>query len=321
MLILLMTPAFTAATDYPEAQITNGLLVAKVLLPDAQNGYYCGTRFDWGGAISSLVFKGHDYFGKWFPNYDPKSHDAIMGLVEEFTAVGYEDAKVGDSFVKIGVGILRRQEEKSFEYFRPFEIVDNGKWTINRGAGFMEFTQEISNSNGYAYLYRKTVRLVPGKPEMVLEHSLRNTGSKAFVTRVYNHNFFVLDQQPVRPNYRVRFPFAVHEQIDLQGLAVVRGKELSYPKELQDGQRVRTELGGFGNTPRDYDIRIENRKAGIGVRYTSDRPTSRIVFWSIRETICPQPYIDLKAEPGAGGEVANPIRILYAGGPSLTPFA
>ena len=298
LLVILMTPAFAVAADYPQAQIANGLLVAKVLLPDAQNGYYRGTRFDWGGAISSLVFNGHDYFGKWFDHYDPKIHDAIMGPVEEFMAVGYEDAKMGDTFVKIGVGVLRRQDEKAFEYFRPYEIVDNGKWTIERGASFVEFAQELSDSNGYAYLYRKTVRLVPGKPEMVLEHSLRNTGKKMIVTRVYNHNFFVLDHQPVGPDYSVRFPFEVHEQTDLQGVAVVRGKELTYPKELQDGQRVRTELGGFGNTPRDYDIRVENRKAGIGVRYTSDRPTTKIVFWSIRNTICPQPYIDLKADPG-----------------------
>ena len=118
LLVILMTPAFAAAADYPEARIANGLLVAKVLLPDAQNGYYRGTRFDWGGAISSLVFKGHDYFGKWFDHYDPKIHDAIMGPVEEFMAVGYEDAKMGDTFVKIGVGVLRRQDEKAFEYFR-----------------------------------------------------------------------------------------------------------------------------------------------------------------------------------------------------------
>ncbi len=48
-----MKTAFTAEAVFPEAQITNSLLAAKVLLPDAQNGYYRGTRFDWGGAISS----------------------------------------------------------------------------------------------------------------------------------------------------------------------------------------------------------------------------------------------------------------------------
>ena len=38
-----------AAADYPEAQISNGVLQVKLLLPDAQKGYYRGTRFDWSG--------------------------------------------------------------------------------------------------------------------------------------------------------------------------------------------------------------------------------------------------------------------------------
>jgi hypothetical protein len=80
---LLLTLALTcAAADYPEAQIANGVLRINLLLPDARNGYYRGTRFDWSGAISSLQFQGHEYFGKWFDRYDPKIHDAIMGPVE-----------------------------------------------------------------------------------------------------------------------------------------------------------------------------------------------------------------------------------------------
>jgi hypothetical protein len=57
-------------------------------------------------------------------------------------------------------------------------------------------------------------------------------------------------------------------------------------------------MDGFGRMPRDYDIRVENRKAGIGVRQTSDRPMSKLVFWSIRTTVCPEAFIDLRAEPG-----------------------
>src|ERR1039457_1813767 len=95
-----------AAADYPEVQISNDVLQVKLLLPDAHNGYYRGTRFDWSGAISSLQFQGSEYFGKWFDQYDPKIHDAIMGPVEEFLTngmgLGYEEAKPGQSFVKSG---------------------------------------------------------------------------------------------------------------------------------------------------------------------------------------------------------------------------
>ena len=55
---------------------------------------------------------------------------------------------------------------------------------------------------------------------------------------------------------------------------------------------------GFGAAPKDYDIRVENRKAGIGVHQTSDRPIARMNFWSIRSTVCPEAFIDMRIDPG-----------------------
>jgi hypothetical protein len=291
-----------AAADYPEARISNGILRANLLLPDAQNGYYRGTRFDWSGAISSLHFEGHEYFGKWFDRYDPKIHDAIMGPVEEFltrgAGLGYAEAKPGESFVKIGVGAVRKPDEPNFHQFHTYDITDNGKWTVTQGADFVSFTQELSDTLGYAYIYTKVVRLVKGRPEMTLEHSLKNTGRKTLETSVYEHNFYMLDRQPAGPEYTLRFPFDVRLKSDLHGAAAAKGHEFTYLRELNDRESVFTEMSGFGNSPRDYDIRVENRKAGIGVRQTSDRPLAKLVFWSIRSTVCPEAYIDLRIEPG-----------------------
>jgi hypothetical protein len=288
--------------DSPKAQITNGILKAELLLPDAANGYYRGTRFDWSGAISSLEFQGHEYFGKWFDKYDPKINDAIMGPVEEFLTdnmgLGYGEAETGQSFVKIGVGAVRKPEETGFHQFHTYDITDNGKWTIRKGADFVEFTQELSDTLGYAYVYRKTVRLAPGKPEMTLQHSLRNTGRKVIRSSVYEHNFYMLDHLPSGPDFSVRFPFEVHADRDLHGLAEVKGKELTYVKELPSGTSVYALLTGFSDSPHDYDIRVENRKAGIGVRQTSDQPISKLAFWSIATTVCPEAFIDLAVEPG-----------------------
>ncbi len=160
------------------------------------------------------------------------------------------------------------------------------------------YTQDLGDTNGYSYVYTKTIRLVAGKPEMVIEHNLRNTGRKIITTSVYEHNFYMLDHLPAGPDYSVRFPFDVHPESDLKGAAEVRGKEFTYLKELQDRQSVSTWMSGFGGTPSDYDIRVENRKAGIGVRQTSDQPMSKLNFWSIRTTVCPEAYIDLEVEPG-----------------------
>jgi hypothetical protein len=121
------------AADFPQAQITNGLVKATIYLPDPKLGYYQATRFDWSGQIPHLEYKGHTYFGEWTGRpWNPKLHDTIMGPVEEFSefdAPGYAAAPVGGTFLKIGVGILRKPQEPKYNHFGVYEIVDNGKWT------------------------------------------------------------------------------------------------------------------------------------------------------------------------------------------------
>lgn len=292
------------AAEAPEAAISNGVLSAKLSLPDPVNGYYRATRFDWSGQMPDLQYKGHSYFGMWNPApYDPKLHDAIMGPVEEFLTngmgLGYADAKAGGTFLKIGVGVIRKPDEPKFQQFKTYEIVDPGKWTVKKHADSVEFTQVVKDpSSGYAYEYTKVVRLVKGKPDLVLEHRLKNTGSKAIESDVYEHNFYMIDKQPTGPDVVVKFPFEVHNKVDFRGMAETRGKELVYLKEIEKGQSVQSELTGFGADVKDYDISEENTKTGAGVRQTSDQPVVRINYWSIRSTACPEAYIHMNIEPG-----------------------
>ena len=292
------------AAEFPSATISNGSVEAKLYLPDPDNGYYRATRFDWSGQMPSLTYKGHSYFGEWNPApYDPKLHDAIMGPVEEFltdgTGLGYADAKAGGTFIKIGVGVIRKPEERKFQQFKTYEVVDPGQWRVVKNKDQVEFTQAVRDpSSGYAYEYTKVVRLVEGKPEMVLEHRLKNTGAKEIVSDVYEHNFYMLDNQPTGPDVVVKFPFPVKATQDLKGLAETRGNTLVYLKELQAGQSAQSDLTGFGSSANNYDISVENVKTGAGVRQTSDRPISRINYWSIRSTPCPEAYIHMAVAPG-----------------------
>jgi hypothetical protein len=304
-------------SEFPQAEISNAQIRAKVYLPDAQSGYYRGTRFDWSGAIFSLEWKpfdssqggGHTYFGQWFERHDPKIHDAITGPVDEFltndSGLGYQEAQAGQTFVRIGVGAVRKPEEAAYRRFATYDIVDSGKWTVNKGSDRIEFVHELGHTNGYAYVYRKTLRLI--KDTLVLEHVLRNVGKKTITTSVYNHDFFMLDSQPTGPDFVVRFPFEPRALAPLKGLAETRGKEIVVLQELQPRQTMFSELQGFGTSAKDHDFRVENRKTGAGVRQIGDRPISKLLFWSARTTVCPEAYIDLNIEPGK----ASSWRITY----------
>jgi hypothetical protein len=290
----------TAGTQFPQAEISNSRIRAKLYLPDTQSGYYRGTRFDWSGVVSSLEWHGHQYFGQWFEKDDPVLHDAIAGPVEEFltnnAGLGYDEAKPGDRFVRIGVGAVRKPEEPAYRRFATYEIVDPGKWTVGKGSDWVEFVHELRNAAGYAYVYRKKLRLA--KDTLVLEHRLRNTGLKTIATSVYDHNFFTLDGQPTGPDFVVRFPFEPRAAASFNGLGETRGKEIVFLREFVRPQTIFSELAGFGKSATDYDIRVENRKTGAGVRVTGDRPLSKLLFWSAARTVCPEPYIDLSIEAG-----------------------
>ena len=285
--------------EFPEAAIDNGIVQAKLYLPDASAGYYQGTRFDWAGVIPSLEYKGHTYFGQWFPNYDPKLHDAIMGPVEEFTPLNFDEAKTGEEFLKIGVGTLVKPDDKIYSFATNYAVKNPGKWTVNKKKDYVEFTHTMQDGAGFSYIYKKTVRLVKGKPELVLEHSLKNTGSKEINTSVYNHNFFMIDKEPSNENIRIVFPFNVTGEGKGFGTIInAKDKTLSYTREVVKGDQVFSSgLQGFGNTSKDYDIRIENIKTGAGVRITSDRALEKLVYWACPTTSCPEPYVRLSAKP------------------------
>jgi hypothetical protein len=291
------------AADFPEAQISNGAVTAKLYMPDAEKGYYRGTRFDWSGQIGSLQVGNRQYFGQWFDKYDPKLHDSIMGPVEEFltgdSSLGYEEAPVGGTFVRIGVGTVRKPDSSRYQRFRTYEIIDPGVWTIRPGKDKIEFIHELTSETGYAYRYTKTVRLPGDKPEMIIEHALKNTGKKPIPTSQYNHNFFVTGQ-PTGPGTVVDFPFELKPKQPFNSpFAEIRGDKVVYTKELTKGVSVATEFAeGFGPTAKDFDIRVEDRKAGTGVRIQGDRPIQKVIFWSIRTTVCPEAYINLDVPTG-----------------------
>lgn len=299
VLLLAMMQAGTPSGP-PEATIANNRIRATLHLPNAETGYYRGTRFDWSGAISSLTWGGHEYFGQWFEKYEPTIHDAIMGPVEEFltgdSALGYAEAEPGGTFVRIGVGVLRKKVEPAFQRFQTYEIVDPGKWTTIAAADRVEFTHVLSDGAGYAYRYRKTLRLKGDA--LVIDHELKNTGTKAIATNVYNHNFFTLDRRITGPDVVIRFPFEPKADRPLGAGAEIKGRELVYSRELGRKENAFAQLSGFGPTAAHNGFEMENRATGAGVRVSGDRPLSKLIFWSAIKTACPEPYIDVSVQPG-----------------------
>jgi hypothetical protein len=289
----------SAVTDEkpPEAEITNGLIHAHLYLPDTDKGYYRAMRFDWSGVINELEYKGHNYYGQWYQKYDPLINDAIMGPVEAYDPIGFDAAKTGESFVKVGVGVLEKPDEQPYNFQRSYKILDNGKWKVKVGSDQVLFQHTLAGKE-YAYEYSKTVKLVKDKPMMVLSHSLKNTGTKTIETSVFDHNFLVIDQQPTGPGFEVTFPLNPNEKLNprMEEYAKMKDNQLTFLKEL-DRRNVSFKDLTNGDGA-NYNLQVENHNTGAGVKITGDKPISKLVFWSASKTVCPEPYINIKIEPG-----------------------
>src|SRR5579872_628908 len=195
----------SALDNLPHKDISNGIVSAKVYLP-GPGAFYRGTRFDRAGVVAHATYKGTDYGQYWFSSYSPMVHDfawrdhqvtvstasGAAGPAEEFTQEGFDEAGQGGKFLKVGVGILRRDTD-TYDFVHTYPVVNEGKRGSSATKTSVRLTQDLNDKDtGYGYRYAKTVRLVPGKPEMVIEHVLTNTGKKPIETSVYCHNFLSL---------------------------------------------------------------------------------------------------------------------------------
>ena len=190
----------------PKAKISNGLVEAVVALPDPEHGFYRGIRFEQAGVIVSLKADGHEFIG----GAELSSHDPfrdVCGPVEEFSdAVGFHEPGL-DCFLKIGVGVFERPLTKDYAFgwlFLPKELF---KWDCEVKESSVEFRQKVSTKEGWAYEYVKRLSLLPDSKTLLVEHSLKNTGSRRLVSSHYCHNYFLVDRLPPGPDYSLDFSF------------------------------------------------------------------------------------------------------------------
>jgi hypothetical protein len=310
-LSLLAAPA-ARADDYPHVYLKNEKLRVKVYLPDAQKGFYRGTRFDWAGVLGEVEFAGHKVFCPWKDTHDPTNHDDIVGPCEEFgmeRPLGYDEAKPGETFLKIGVGELEKPKEEKYSFARKYRIVKPAEWRVTppnpwvgRRATAIRFETRGALASGHGYEYSKSVVLTQSGSLLAIGHKLMNTGTKPITTDFYNHNFFNVDSDPVGPHYRFVFPFDLRAN-DLRGrfgeLIAVEGKELRFKDDLTDGF-VMAELTGF-EPPNENDLAFEMRHSPsrLRVTVTHNYRYAKFNVWGVRTTICPEPFMRIEnLQPG-----------------------
>ncbi len=283
--------------EYPQLAIQSDALRLVLYLPDAEKGFYRSTRFDWSGLVARAEFGGHTVFGPFRPKHNPLGNDSVVGPAEEFdmdAPQGYVEAKPGETFVKIGVGLLKKGAEPQYRFSGRYEIARLGAWKVASGPDWVEFTQTLEGERGWGYVYTKRIGIGPDAA-FTITHTLRNTGSKAIDTTMYCHNFVVIDGDGVGPNYRIAFPFDLVPK-EARGKVEFKGRELVIPEELKGAVWVAFQ-GGTGKAE-DNQVTVENRRTGAGLKISGDQPTVEWRFYAEKTAACPEPFIRIQVAPG-----------------------
>jgi len=298
--------ALEAEPQHPETRISNGVMSLKLYLPDAESGYYQGTRFDWSGVIARAEYKGHTLFGPWKPPLNPLKHDNVTGPAEEFSMddpPGYEQAQPGEPFLKIGVGLLAKPDNgkdgqaPKYRFHGKYDLLKPGTWKVTQGKDWIQFHQKIDTTFGYGYEYTKRISLSEGKPQFVIRHVLKNTGEKPIDTTHYSHNFIIIDDDPVGPNYKLRLPFKAPEPVDVKkGKARVEGDLLTMPAAFKGS--IWVQLAGLTGDACDNQATVLHEKSGLELHIRGDRPLLKYVVYGESLALCPEPFIAVKAAPG-----------------------
>lgn len=294
----------------PHRDISNGLMTLRLGTTDGTRGFYRGTRFDQAGQVFSLMLNGREFYGPWFDATAPEVLDyaydangqvvagpdsAVSGPVEEFAPLDFEP-KPGSHFVKIGVGILYQPDSAPYDHYRHYRILDGGQHSTRITPRSSTYIQSLDDG-AIAYTYSKTLELVPGKSELLISHSLKNTGRTAIHTTVYDHNFLRL--VPGDGGIRVSFPFLVlADNPPPDDLLRISDRTLTYRRAMKPKERISFPITGFGPTALDYEFRVTDTATGAGVHVVGDQPLTRINIFSIDKVQSVEPYIAIDLEPG-----------------------
>lgn len=201
--------AAALATESPPAPtriLRSAELTVEVMDPTHPDRYYRAERFSPVANVLRVRLRGVAYL------YAPELHDPLTdngGLAMEFDNAkfgppGFVEAPIGEGFIKVGVGVLRKVDSL-YHYGKRQEVIEPAATRVVWGTDRADFHQVCRGVNGYAYELDTSVK-AEGK-SVTVTYRLRNTGTKTFATRHYAHNFFTLGQSVIGRGFEVEFPF------------------------------------------------------------------------------------------------------------------
>jgi hypothetical protein len=223
---------------------------------------------------------------------------------------GYNEGKSGDPFLKIGVGILRR-DSGAYNFSSNYPVVELAHTAVTWQEDRAHFVQTLAGSaNGYSCRLEEDI--IVKNDRIIMEYLLRNTGTKQFTTEQYLHNFLCFSGRPVGPSVRLSFPYdfttspaVAPWQPPTRGRvfaaaapAVVRiANMIEYMETASSVPKI------WVYKPQDYAgpdrIATEHLETRQRVTIESSIPAAYVGIWTTNYQVSPEQFVQITLAPGA----------------------
>jgi hypothetical protein len=237
-----------------------------------------GPRFDTTAAIVSVRVDGKEFLTEG-------------GLADEFnpkwiSPPGFDQAKPGEPFLKIGVGVLLRKSE--WRYFFGHRYAVKQLAEVEHMAGLPEgvigFRQRCDSQLGWGYDYEKNYAVDAATRTLVIRYRMENTGEKPFTIEQYTHNWFAFAApKEAGVSHTLHTPFVLDEG-------------LSVPGPLPDPIYRMAEQTTSAAANR---VRLQNASDGRWVEFTGDFAVSRFALAVDANTFSAEVFGRWALPPGA----------------------
>lgn len=291
---------------------------------------YSGTRFDWTGFITqiSLATPGGKEHTFCVPeSLKPGEGTGGWGICNEFgndKPIGYDEAQPGESFLKLGIGLLKRPEQPKYNFFLPYEVDRLFPIHVVSTDSSVTFTVEPIECRGYAARLTKTVSVQENW--LIVTYQLENVGSKLIDTNEYCHNFMGFDKHLIGPEYRLHFPYTIQledftasyrhflppllrkllptllqdkllKQMAIPGNKMVQAKGADFTFLATPQAAFYFRPMGFSKTD-GYQWELTHLPSGVSMREYDDFGPSRVAVWGTTHVVSAEIFTDIYLQPG-----------------------
>lgn len=330
------------------------------LKPD-EPAFYMGSRFEHGSMIGSIHLKNHylnsrgetrtsvhTLFGTdtWRQPHNSDWPESGVGLAAEFGVgddgafcyyrcgwsgaddvtngvLGYQEAKIGEPFLKIGVGELIKgscptcdSTTEDYKFNSPYRFSKMPDWVITQISDHSIAMEHEARLGDYGYKIVKDITLIDNT--LTVTSTLTNLSQKPFSTAWYSHNFFNCDSKAVGPGYDLDLNLRGDQRplydepgtwtwsTPLEDYAKVETKphhvHIEMERALEPGIRIKSEFENDGSTNGAWTIRacdsvvessIPEVELGTGISLYAYN------LYVERGTFSPEPQILLNIDSGA----------------------